>query len=76
MIHIILWSCLTISFYAYFSDAVIMQVQRAAPLDLQCKDKFLIQSTVVPSGTVEEDITPGMVRVGLQGFRFFAEESF
>ncbi|XP_057538879.1 vesicle-associated protein 2-2-like [Amaranthus tricolor] len=39
---------------------VIMQVQRAAPLDLQCKDKFLIQSTVVPSGTVEEDITPGM----------------
>lgn len=39
---------------------VIMHVQRAAPIDLQCKDKFLIQSTVVPSGTAEEDITSDM----------------
>ncbi|KAL2896703.1 Vesicle-associated protein 2-2 [Bienertia sinuspersici] len=39
---------------------VTMQVQRATPLDLQCKDKFLIQSTVVPSGTTEEDITSDM----------------
>ncbi|PON88253.1 Vesicle-associated membrane-protein-associated protein [Trema orientale] len=36
---------------------VTMQAQRIAPPDLQCKDKFLIQSTVVPAGTTEEDIT-------------------
>ncbi|OVA15076.1 MSP domain [Macleaya cordata] len=35
-----------------------MQAQREAPPDLQCKDKFLIQSTVVPVGTTTEDITP------------------
>ncbi|WCJ23569.1 vesicle associated protein [Euphorbia peplus] len=35
---------------------VTMQGQKAAPQDLQCKDKFLIQSTVVPVGTTEEDI--------------------
>ncbi|XP_065863554.1 vesicle-associated protein 2-2-like isoform X2 [Euphorbia lathyris] len=35
---------------------VTMQAQKAAPQDLHCKDKFLIQSTVVPIGTTEEDI--------------------
>ncbi|XP_027332049.1 vesicle-associated protein 1-2-like isoform X2 [Abrus precatorius] len=35
---------------------VTMQAQRTAPLDMQCKDKFLIQSTVVPFGTTEDDI--------------------
>ncbi|XVF38627.1 hypothetical protein REPUB_Repub20aG0118700 [Reevesia pubescens] len=39
---------------------VIMQAQRVAPPDLICKDKFLIQSTVVPFGTAEEDITSEM----------------
>ncbi|XP_028121770.1 26S proteasome non-ATPase regulatory subunit 14-like [Camellia sinensis] len=37
-----------------------MQAQPSAPSDMKCKDKFLIQSTVVPFGTTEEDITPGM----------------
>ena len=40
-----------------------MQAQRVAPPDLMCKDKFLIQSTVVPFGTAEEDITSDMVRI-------------
>ncbi|XP_022143133.1 vesicle-associated protein 2-2-like [Momordica charantia] len=40
--------------------SVIMQAQRAAPPDMLCKDKFLIQSTIVPSGTTEEDITASM----------------
>ncbi|KAJ8442628.1 hypothetical protein Cgig2_008404 [Carnegiea gigantea] len=44
--------------------AVTMQVQRAAALDLQCKDKFLVQSTVVPSETTEADITPDMFAKG------------
>ncbi|KAF6162639.1 hypothetical protein GIB67_013253 [Kingdonia uniflora] len=34
-----------------------MQAQRVAPLDMQCKDKFLIQSTIVPFGSIEEEIT-------------------
>ncbi|XP_021290209.1 vesicle-associated protein 2-2-like isoform X2 [Herrania umbratica] len=40
--------------------AVTMQAQRVAPPDLMCKDKFLIQSTIVPFGTAEEDITSDM----------------
>ncbi|TYJ11223.1 hypothetical protein E1A91_A11G260900v1 [Gossypium mustelinum] len=36
---------------------VTMQAQREAPPDMICRDKFLIQSTVVPVGTTDEDIT-------------------
>lgn len=39
---------------------VTMQAQRSAPPDMICKDKFLVQSTIVPAGTSDEDITPGM----------------
>ncbi|KAK9139458.1 hypothetical protein Scep_009139 [Stephania cephalantha] len=39
---------------------VTMQAQRLAPPDMQCKDKFLIQSTIVPLGTIAEDITSAM----------------
>ncbi|XP_073282225.1 uncharacterized protein [Primulina huaijiensis] len=39
---------------------VTMQAQKSAPLELQFKDKFLIQSTVVPFGTTEEGITSDM----------------
>ena len=39
-----------------------MQAQRSVPSEWQCKDKFLIQSTVVPFGTTDENITPGTVR--------------
>lgn len=39
---------------------VTMQAQRSMPPDMQCKDKFLIQSTVVPSGTTEDGITSDM----------------
>ncbi|XP_022961475.1 vesicle-associated protein 2-2-like [Cucurbita moschata] len=34
-----------------------MQAQSVAPLDMVCKDKFLIQSTVVPTETTVDDIT-------------------
>lgn len=40
-----------------------MQAPRLAPPGMQSKDKFLIQSTIVPFGTTEEGISPGMVRV-------------
>ncbi|GLT75041.1 hypothetical protein SLA2020_467950 [Shorea laevis] len=36
---------------------VTMQAQREVPADMTCKDKFLIQSTIVPVGTTDEDIT-------------------
>ncbi|XP_076887395.1 vesicle-associated protein 3-1-like [Bidens hawaiensis] len=35
---------------------VTMQAQKVAPPDLICSDKFLIQSTIVPSGTTEDRI--------------------
>ncbi|XP_058077770.1 vesicle-associated protein 2-2-like isoform X3 [Magnolia sinica] len=41
-----------------FEFTVTMQAQREAPPDMQCKDKFLIQSTIVPFGTTPEDIKP------------------
>ncbi|CAA3028554.1 vesicle-associated 1-2-like isoform X1 [Olea europaea subsp. europaea] len=37
-----------------------MQAQKEAPSDLQCKDKFLLQSVVASPGTTPKDITPEM----------------
>ncbi|XP_074575690.1 vesicle-associated protein 1-2-like [Curcuma longa] len=37
---------------------VTMQTLKEAPSDFQLKDKFLVQSTVVPYGTTDEDIVP------------------
>lgn len=42
-------------------DAVTMQAQQVAPPVLHCRDKFLIQGTIVPFGTSEEDITADVV---------------
>lgn len=39
---------------------VTMQAQKVAPADMQCKDKFLIQGTVVPYGMEAEAITPDL----------------
>ncbi|KAK4849717.1 hypothetical protein QYF36_000159 [Acer negundo] len=39
---------------------VTMQSQGVAPPDMLCKDKFLIQSTIVPDGTIDEDIDSSM----------------
>lgn len=36
---------------------VTMQAQRDAPPDMQCKDKFLVQSVVVSDGFLEQDIS-------------------
>ncbi|CAH8357891.1 unnamed protein product [Eruca vesicaria subsp. sativa] len=40
--------------------SVIMQAFKEPPPDMACKDKFLIQSTVVPEETTDEDITASM----------------
>jgi hypothetical protein len=42
-------------------NAVTMQAQRTAPPDMQLKDKFLVQTTVVPPGTSDEDLIPAFV---------------
>ncbi|KAF5744296.1 Plant VAP [Tripterygium wilfordii] len=43
------------------SDVVVtMQAQKEAPSDMQCKDKFLLQSAVASPGTTLKDITPEM----------------
>lgn len=39
---------------------VAMQAMKTAPPDMQLKDKFLVQSIIVPYGSADEDITPGM----------------
>ncbi|KAL7234961.1 hypothetical protein ACSBR1_018436 [Camellia fascicularis] len=39
---------------------VTMQAPKLAPPDMICKDRFLVQSTVVPAGTTDEDVDPGM----------------
>nr|XP_029151324.1 vesicle-associated protein 2-2 isoform X3 [Arachis hypogaea] len=37
-----------------------MQAQRSAPLDMECRDKFLIQSTMVSSETTSDDVTSSL----------------
>ncbi|XP_075476478.1 vesicle-associated protein 1-1 [Primulina tabacum] len=39
---------------------VTMQAQKEAPPDMQCRDKFLLQSVVVRPGITSKDITPEM----------------
>jgi hypothetical protein len=38
-----------------------MQAQKEAPSDMQCKDKFLLQSVVAPDGTTTKVITSELV---------------
>lgn len=40
-----------------------MQAQKEAPSDMQCKDKFLLQSVVATPGVAAKDITQEMVTV-------------
>ena len=40
-----------------------MQALNNAPLDLQTKDKFLVETTVVPFGTADEGIVPAFVSI-------------
>lgn len=51
--HFFLSSCL--------GTTVTMQAQKEAPPDMQCKDKFLIQSVVAENGATPQDITPEVV---------------
>lgn len=43
---------------------VTMQAPKEAPPDMQCKDKFLIQSVVAPDGTTAKDISAELFNKG------------
>ncbi|KAL8515533.1 hypothetical protein ACS0TY_014282 [Phlomoides rotata] len=50
-----------------YDFTVTMQAQKSAPSEMHLKDKFLIQSTVIPFGTSEDEITPSMfTKAGLK----------
>jgi len=40
---------------------VTMQAQKASPSDMQCKDKFLVQSVVAENGATAQEINAAMV---------------
>ncbi|XP_038995875.1 vesicle-associated protein 1-1-like [Hibiscus syriacus] len=44
-------------------DLVTMQAQKEAPPDMQCRDKFLLQSVKVNDGVTANDITAEMLDV-------------
>lgn len=46
---------------------VMMQAQREAPADMQCKDKFLVQSVIAPEGGLNTEVSQEMVRVSYLG---------
>ncbi|KAI3444717.1 hypothetical protein Pfo_001382 [Paulownia fortunei] len=39
---------------------VTMQAQKEAPPDMQCRDKFLVQSVIAPNGSTNKDVTQEM----------------
>ncbi|CAM8935458.1 unnamed protein product [Rhodiola kirilowii] len=41
---------------------VMMKAQKEVPADIGCKDKFLLQSVVAPSGITKNDITSEMFK--------------
>lgn len=38
-----------------------MQAHKVAPSDMQCRDKFLIQSVIAPYGAANKDVIQEMV---------------
>lgn len=52
----------------WLSNLVTMQAQREAPPDMQCKDKFLVQSAIVTQELTPKDITGDMVTNRLSSF--------
>ncbi|XP_047950969.1 vesicle-associated protein 1-3-like [Salvia hispanica] len=46
--------------YSVGNITVTMQAHKEAPSDMQCRDKFLVQSVIVPYGTTNKDINQEM----------------
>lgn len=47
-----------------------MQAQKEAPPDMQCKDKFLVQSVIVNDGATAKEVTAEMVLSSLMVHQF------
>lgn len=47
-----------------------MQAQKEAPPDMQCKDKFLVQSVIVNDGATAKEVTAEMVLNSLTVHQF------
>lgn len=45
----------------YHLNIVTLQAQREYPPNMQCKDKFLVQSTIVAPNTNVDELPPDMV---------------
>lgn len=50
-----------LNYVCLFLTLVTMQAQKEAPLDMQCKDKFLVQSVIVSDATTSKDVIAEMV---------------
>jgi len=50
---------------------VTMQAQREAPPDMQCKDKFLVQSVIAPVGSSPKELV-GIPSMSLGGVVFIS----
>ena len=44
-----------------FDFLVTMQAQREAPPDMQCKDKFLVQSVILPDDIEDKEVSQEFV---------------
>ena len=55
------------------SHSVTMQAQKEAPPDMQCKDKFLLQSVKAYDGATAKDISAEMV---ITCYQFFCVQFF
>ncbi|KAK4740813.1 hypothetical protein SAY87_024401 [Trapa incisa] len=55
---------------------VTMQAQKEAPPDMQCKDKFLLQSVKTSDGATAKDITAEMVNILVLAAQQFMFEVF
>ena len=59
------WTCFAISIHytlQFLVCAVTLQAQREYPPDMQCKDKFLLQSTIVNANTDVDELPADTVR--------------
>ena len=55
--------CLSDMSLKFIYVSVTMQAQKEVPPDMQCKDKFLLQSVVASAGAAAKNITPEMVLI-------------
>lgn len=54
--------CFCLFLFLAWSE-VTLQAQQEYPPDMQCKDKFLLQSTIVPPNSDVDDLSPDTVRI-------------